>query len=195
MAPRAVAVLSSVLLIAVAGCTPTYEVHTIAAPNVVVSRFQTFRILPVPPRRDGRASEGPYDPMVNNSITNRALRETVARAFAARGFVQDESRPDFLVAVYASACERLDVGLWDYGYPHAPRGRNLPSESLTTYTAGTVVVDVVSPMTRELWWRGTGTARLSEKPSADMKELQKAAAAIVKEFPAAASPAAVALRR
>jgi hypothetical protein len=194
MAPRAVAVLSSVLLIAGTACAPTYEVHTIAAPNVAVSRFQTFRILPVPPRRDGRAEEGPYDPMVNNSITNRALRETLARAFAARGFVRDETRPDFLVAVYASACERLDVGLWDYGYPQAPWHRGPSPASPATYIAGTVVVDVVSPVTRELWWRGTGTARLRENPVTDMTELQKAAEAIVRAFPPA-SVRAVALRR
>ena len=167
-----------------AGCGPSFHVQTMAAPDAGLSTLSTFRVLPVPQPRDGRARAGSYDPMVNNSITNRALRETLTQAFAGRGYVVNEQSPDFEVAVYASAHEKLDVTLWDYGYPYWPRWgwSRLRRETVTEYTEGTVVVDVVRSRTRELLWRGSGTARLTEDPVRDIKELQKVAAAVIKEF-------------
>lgn len=176
-------------------CAPTYDVQTLAAPEASITSLRSFRVLPVPQRRDGRQAGGSYDPMVNNSITNRALRETITQTLTARGYVVNEQRPDFAVAVYASADEELDVTAWDYGYPYWPRWRYpLPEERVTTYTEGTVVVDVVDPGSRELWWRGSGTARLSREPARDTRELQKVAEAIVKRFPRAAAPAVTANR-
>lgn len=193
-----VAAASGMLLWLSASCAPSYEVRTLASPDARITSLRSFRVLPVPSRRDGReGAGGSYDPMVNNSITNRALRETISRALMARGYVADEQRPDFAVAVYASAYEELDVTVWDYGYPFWPRWRDpmWPAERVTTFTEGTVVVDVVSPSSRELWWRGSGSVRLdNEDPAKDTRQLRKVAEAIVKRFPAAAAPAVTAAR-
>ncbi len=184
------------LALSAVACAPTYEVRTMAAPGTRLSELHTFRVLPVPRPRDGRAAGGAYDPMVDNSIANRALREAITTAFQDRGYVVDERTPDFAVAVYASAHERLDVTEWDYGYPYWPwrRGYGRAGDRVSTYTEGTVVVDVVDGRSRELLWRGTGSARLSEDPVADTKELQKVARAIVMKVPVEV-PRAVAERR
>jgi hypothetical protein len=182
------AAASGLLLMLGAACgRATYDVHTMVAPEAALAQLHSFRLLPVPPRRDGRGPVGAYDPMVSNSITNAALRDAIATALVARGYVIDETQPDFEVAVYASAHEELDVTLWDYGYPHWPvqRGGRLPGDRVETYTAGTVVVDMIDPPTRELWWRGSGTARMTEDPDEDMKELRKVAREIVRRFPPA----------
>ena len=186
------------LALSALGCAGSYHVRTITAPDANVAGFQTFRVLPVPPPRDERARAGAYDPMVNNSIANRALRERIAQAFHARGYALDERAPDFAVAVYASARERLDVTAWDYGYPYWPRwgrGARVPlRERVTEYVEGTVVVDVVRAGTRELLWRGSGSTTLSEDPTRDVAELRRVAAAVVKKFPKA-TPRAVAAGR
>ena len=181
------AVIAGVLLMNIAGCAPRYTVHTVTAEGAPLASLRTFVVLRTPRARDGRPRTSPYDPMVANSITNGALRQTITNAFASRGYMLDERQPDFAVAVYASAHEELDPSAWDYGYPAWPRWPSPQQRTpQATFTAGTVVVDVVNPNTRELLWRGSGSSRMAEDPAADTRELQRIAAQIVEQFPRAA---------
>lgn len=196
-ASRAVA-LRAALVVAALGCAASYQVRTLVAPDARLDRLHTFRVLPVPTPRGGRNHADAYDPMVNNSIANRALRSAVTDAFLARGYDADSAAPDFVVAVYASAQETLDVTAWDYGYPYWPRGgwgpRVQPRERITVYTEGTVIVDVVRPDTRELLWRASGAATLTKEPAQDVAALRRVAEAVVKRFPRA-TPRAIAAGR
>ena len=185
-----ITLVGGALAITAGACASTLHVDTLAAPNAGFSALTTFRVLRVPPPRDGRPRSDTYDPMVNNSIANRALRETITKGFTAQGYTVNELAPDFEVAVYATALEKLDVRMWDYGYPFWPRSRwNWDSQRYmvehTEYTQGTVIVDVIRPHDRELLWRGSASARMWEDPPTDVKELQKVAAGIVKKFPRA----------
>ena len=175
-------------LVMSAACASTLHVDTLAVPNAGFASFTTFRVLRTPPPRDGRPRSDTYDPMVNNSIANRALRETVTQGFTARGYTVNELAPDFEVAVYATAHDKLDVTMWNYGYPFWPGSRwNWDSRQFmvehTEYTEGTVIVDVIRPHDRELLWRGSASSRMWQDPPTDVKELQKVAAGIIKKFP------------
>lgn len=175
------------LALAVGACASAIDVHTMVAPEANFAAPRTFRILEGPTRRDGRPLTGADDPMVNNSIANRALRDRIAREFTARGYRAAEGDADLLVAFYASTRETLDVTVWDYGYaPRWPWPRMGVQQRITEVTEGSVVVDVIDPRTRELLWRGEGSARLSDDPAENIKELARAAAAVVKRFPARA---------
>jgi len=158
-----------------------------AAPEVSFNDLQSFRMLPSPARRDGRPVTGEDDPMVANSIANRALRDHIIKSFQDRGYALDNRNPNFAVAFYASARERLDVTTWDYGYPFYPGWPRYPqqSPSVIQYTEGSVVIDVVRPGTRQLLWRGVGKAVFSDDPVENVKQLTKAAEAIVAKFPEA----------
>lgn len=182
------------LAVVATGCGSPLHVQTMAAPDAGIARFSAFRVLPVPPPRDGRPAAGAYDPMVNNSITNRALRETITKGFVNRGYVVNERAPDFEIAVYATARDKMDVTTWDYGYPFWPRRGWYAGvrPTVTEYTEGTVIVDVLRALDRELVWRGSASARLEKDPSQDVKALQKVAAGIVKKFPHAAQRAVAA---
>ena len=181
--------LAALAALTLAGCGSRIEVRTMAAPEASFAGLQTFRVLPGPARRDGRVVSGADDPMINNSIANRLIRESIVTAFQKRGYAIDETRPDFAVAFYASTREALDITAWDYGYPPFPgypgwrRGRSW--QSVTVYTEGTVIVDVVNPRSRELMWRGEGKAYLSEDLNQQVKELAEAAGAIIAAFPRA----------
>ena len=179
-----------------AGCATSYDVRTMAAPKVTLTEFRTFHLLATPHRRDGYVPAGDYDPMVSNSITNRALRSSVQSAFESRGYVDEAWTPDFAVAVYASARDKLDLTQWQYTpYPWWRHGWSMGvSTYATQYKEGTVIVDVVNPETLDLLWRGSATATLGEDPAENTKELQKAALAIVEKFPSAKSGPVVATR-
>ena len=181
----ALAIASVISLVA---CGTSYNVRTMASPKAPLTEFRTFHLLPMPSRRDREVPSGTYDPMVSNSITNRALRVTVQNAFENRGYIDVEWMPDFVVAVYASAREKLDLAQWQFGYGY-PYWRNgwmigMPAYPIE-YGEGTVIVDVVNPETLDLLWRGSATAVLGDDSAANTKELQKAAAAIIDQFPRA----------
>jgi Domain of unknown function (DUF4136) len=166
-------------------CGRSIEIQTMAAPDAGLSELHSFRVLPGPARRDGRIVSGNDDPMISNSIANRTLRERIAKAFVDRGYAIDERKPDFGVAFYATAQEKLDVSTWDYGYPFRPRWGvyGPPAPMITQYTEGSVIIDVVKPVTGELLWRGVGKAELIDGPDRNLEQLAKAAEAIVGRFP------------
>lgn len=184
---RLVACMSFAML--AGACSSAIEVRTMVAPDAGLTALHTFRMLPGPARRDGLAVTGADDPMISNSIANSAIRQQIAKAFESRGYTRDESRPDFAVAFYATAREKLDVTTWDYGYPfYPPWGRmGPPMQSVVQYTEGSVIIDVVRPGTRALLWRGEGKAQLTDDPTENVQQLVKAAEAIVAQFPEATS--------
>jgi hypothetical protein len=171
--------------IAASACGPSIRVTTTIAPNAELSQLHKFRILTPPPRSRGRPL--PDDPMLANSISNQVLHTSVTDAFLARGYTLDPTAPDFTVAYYASARERLDVTVWDYGYP----GRwwrgwgGPPMATVTPYTEGTVIIDVINAQTKELMWRGRGEAVTSPDPGEYQQHLRDAVQAIVRKFPTA----------
>lgn len=182
--------------LSVAACRSTIDVRTMAAPDAGLSRLHSFRMLPAPPRRDGRPITGDDDPMIANSIANRAIREQVSKSFLDRGYALDTRNADFVVAVYASAREKLDISAWDYGYPFRPGWpqQTPPAPTMIQYVEGSVIIDVLTPGTRELLWRGEGRADLTDDPADNVRQLVKVAAAVVSKFPQG-SPRVVASRR
>lgn len=167
-----------------ASCAASTRVHTTVAPDARLERLHTFRVLTPPPRQDGRVT--PTDPMLDNTITNRALREDLANAFTSRGYTLDDRDPDFTVAYYASTKDKLDVRMWDYGYRGRWGGWREPAGyAVQPFTEGTVIVDVVDARTRDLLWRGMGVSRVSDDPDEYVRALRKVAKDIVGKFPTA----------
>jgi Domain of unknown function (DUF4136) len=173
-----------------------YSVRTMAAPSAMLTRYHSFHLLPTPRRHDGARKSGAYDPMVSNSIANRALRGTVSGELEALGYHDSEWMPDFVVAIYATTHQRLDLGMWEYGYRDSPEwwSVTVPDQASTSYPEGTIIVDIVDPETLDVLWRGSATIALDHDPLENAKELVNAAAAIIDRFPRA-KPIAVAARQ
>lgn len=170
-------------LVLAAGCSRGIQVQTMAAPEAAFAGMHSFNMLAPAARRAGEPAQPTDDPMIDNSIANRALRAEIARAFADLGYTETVRNADFDVAFYASARERLDVSAWDYGYPFLPGWvRPLPP-MMTTYTEGTVIVDVLRPGDRMLLWRGHAHTELTDSPTKNLERLGDAARAIVSKFP------------
>lgn len=175
--------LTLTTLAVIVGCGPRTEVRTIASPDAGFSGLHGFRMLPGPARRSGQAATLSDDPMINNSIANRALRAQIVKSFTELGYEESARGADFAVAFYASAREKLDVTEWDYGYPFFPRWGRPTQQWVTTYTEGTVIVDVLRASDRVLFWRGEGHTALTNDPKENLERLENAARAIVAKFP------------
>ena len=184
-----------------ASCSSGVRVRTTVAPDANLSGLHTFRVLGPPQRRTSAPPLSENDPMLDNSITNRELRDDLVKAFEARGYALDGNNPDFVVAYYAGTKEKMDTTYWNpdpwyrYGYRYGVRaGRSFswawpwysyatPPMQVTEYTEGSVIVDVVDPRSKELLWRGQGVAAVSDQPEAYRKDLAETVGAILKKFP------------
>jgi Domain of unknown function (DUF4136) len=173
-------VLAIAAAIALTACSHNIEVRTIAAPNATFAGRSTFRILPTPIHRG--AALAANDPMLVNSITYHAIRDEIQRAFAARGYVYSPGSADLDIAYYATAEPVLDLRTFDYGY----NWRGFPRQyvDVVQYTQGTVIIDVIDPVTHGLLWRGQAQAAVDTDPDKFASELRKAVDAIVAKFPA-----------
>src|SRR5256712_5626719 len=181
--------LMTATLLAVGACAGGISVRTALSPDASLHGLRTFRVLPTPQPKLAGAVSSTNDPMLVNSISNRALRSDLAQEFAGLGYVATDSNPDFCIAYYASTNQKLDVTSWDYGYGWRPRwwsgwgrryGRGWGGDwgmqsgpVVTQYTEGTVIVDVIDPKTKDLLWRGQGVAAGLGKPAAIRQGSQK----------------------
>jgi len=182
---RFLAALAAISL-ALAACA-SVDVHTVTSPDAHLGALHTFSVMSNPKPRSPSALAA-NDPMLVNSVTNQALRADVAKGFEDRGYAISD-HPDFAVAYYASTKDKLDVTYWDYGYPFYPGwwggwGPG-PSETVTPYTQGTVIIDVIDPSTKELLWRGQGVATVTDDEVQYEQDLWKAVTAILEKFPQA----------
>jgi uncharacterized protein DUF4136 len=171
----------AILLVA---CGGNVQVRTQAAPDASFAGRSTFRFLPMPRTSAGALPGDIIDPMVDNSITNRALRDEIRSGLESRGYrAATDGTADLEVAFYASATQALDIRTYDYGYTW----RRWPREytEVTPYERGTVIVDIVDPSTHELLWRGQGVAAVSSDPNKFADAARKEVDAILKKFPAA----------
>lgn len=181
--------LAAVATLLVTACGPAIRVHTVISPDASLGHLRTFSILPAPKHRVPGLI-GANHPMRENSMVNRALREGLVRAFEGRGYVVDDTTPDFVVAYYASAREKLDVTYWDYGYRWRSGwwrgwGPGWYGPAVTRYTEGTVIIDVLEANSLELLWRGQGIAVVSEDEQQYIADLVETVTAILERFPRA----------
>jgi hypothetical protein len=183
-----------VLLLAAAlgGCS-TLEVQTDYDPTADFSGFKTWAWVP------GRQAET-GDPRLDNAILDGRIRRAVEIQLAEQGFQKaSASEPDFLVGYLAAIEGKLDVQTVDryYGYGPGPaRSYRYPprwrsggvygSETYVyEYEEGTLILDVVSPRTRQLVWRGSATAEVNQTADQERRDerLREAVRKMLERFP------------
>jgi hypothetical protein len=203
--------LAGAAAITITGCSSGITVRTTAEPGASLAGLHTFEVLTPPTRAANASPLSTNDPMLENSITNRHLRDDLRQAFQSRGYaVAPQSSADFLVAYYAGTKEKLDTTYWAptmapawryrywgrrswawpyYGAPYYSGMNPWGSASVSSYTQGQVIVDVTDPHTNQLLWRGQGVEPVSSDPNQYATDMQKVVNAIVAKFPQASAAA------
>ena len=178
--------LVSVLLGAlVFGCSSISVNHSFD-PAADFSRLETF----------GWMSSPEVSPAEDLELRN--IRFALKQQLGAKGFTEDESAPDFLVAIHGGRERRVDVQQWGYGYAdrayfYGRRGRwgsvAAPPARIDyrrgtdtfEYDIGTLILDFVDPPTKQLIWRGVATAVVDDPVSP--KKIDQAVAKLLENFP------------
>lgn len=161
-------------LLALAGCS-TMRVSSDYDRDADFSQLGTFDWMPAPPRR-------PSAPRLGNSFVQRRIRGALERELTAKGYRKVSRDPDFLVAFFTAAEDRVAVHrineYWGY------RGRWVTRVQVDHYRLGTLIVDIVEPRRRELVWRGWATDAVRGRDPEKMEnKMTEAVVKILREFP------------
>jgi len=198
----------SVFLVSVlmAGCT-TIAVQHDYDEQASFDDYQTFSWIPAKNTQD---VPGPYR---DDGLLDKRIRRAVNNALAHQGYTeQPDGTPDFYVVYrvgledvyydsgysygfgypygygygYRSGFRRSFFGYGGYGYPYGGYGYGSQG-AVTTYTEGTLVIDIIDAGTNELVWRGAAVSALGDA-TYDAKDINKAVEKILEEFPPLSYP-------
>ena len=136
------------------------------------------------------------DPLVDNELMSKRIRRSVETQLNARGMVKTavSSNPDVLISYHVSTKERMDVHTYfnHFGYHpyfgHSYFGRAGFGHSDITvqqYTAGSFVIDIIDPETKQLVWQGVSERRLNQQGTPKQKDhyVDETIRAILDKFP------------
>ncbi len=202
----------SVFLVSVlmAGCA-TVSVQRDYDEQASFDGYQTFSWIPAKNTQD---VPGPYR---DDGLLDKRIKRAVTNALAHQGYTeQPDGTPDFYVVYrvgledvyydsgysygfgypygygfgygygYRSGFRRSFFGYGGYGYPYGGYGYGSHG-AVTTYTEGTLVIDIIDAGTNELVWRGAAVSALGDA-TYDAKDINKAVEKILEEFPPLSYP-------
>ena len=179
-------ILTSVALIFLSGCS-TLSVGYDFDQKANFSQYKKYDWLPFP--KDMKVNE-----------LNRARFVTaVENNLAKKGFSQNSSKPDFVIATHFGKENKVDITNW--GYTYAPNGyyggygyrhsgyagsyANTGGVSVYEYEQGTLILDLVDANTKKLIWRATAKAIVSpaSTPEKQTEKIENAVQEILENFP------------
>ena len=167
--------LLSVLLVS---CS-SINISTDYDPSRDFSSYETYRWA------RGR-EKNPRNVLARDPLLSKRVQFAVDKALQSKGFTKlEKGQPDFIVIVHAGTAEKLQVhhqsGYWYRGWWGPYGGYTTVSQ----YTEGTLVIDIVDRAEKELSWRGiaTGSVRSRPDPEAAREDIEYAIEEILYEFP------------
>ncbi len=202
--------LLSVFLVSVlmSGCA-TIAIQRDYDDTASFDNYQTFSWIAAKNTQD---VPGPYR---DDGLLDKRIKQAVARSLIDQGYTeQSQSTPDFYVVYrvgleekgysygfgypygygfgYRYGFRRSFFGYGGFGYPYGGYGYGSQG-AVTTYTEGTLVIDIIDAKTNELVWRGAGVSTLGDE-TFDVKAINKAVEKILEEFPPQTYPAKPSLK-
>jgi len=145
---RSAVILALTAIVFITGCS-TIQVESDYNREVDFSKYKTYRWIP--------HVKGTEDnPLMNDPLIESHVRNAVNTEMTKKGFTKiEEGHPDFLMAYYFTARNRVDVTHY-YGYWY-------PQTNVYRYQEGTLVIDMVDRAEKQLIWRGWATGVLEDR--------------------------------
>jgi len=182
-------VLTSIALIILNGCS-TLSVDYDFDQKVNFSQYKKFNWLPFPKN------------MEVDELNRARFVTAVEDNLASKGFNQNSSNPDFVIATHFGKENKIDITNW--GYTYAPSGyyhgygyrhpgsygyagsyASTGGVSVYEYEQGTFILDLVDAKTKKLIWRATAKAIISpaSTPEKQTEKIRNAVHKILENFP------------
>jgi hypothetical protein len=163
------------------GCT-SIQVTSDYDPAADFSRLKSFAWAPV-------HEQGAPDARLDNDPLDKRVRKAIDKQLAEKGFQYVMGgEPDFWVTYHAGVENKVDVQTLYRSYPYRPGYVAWGGYSETIvrdFDQGTLIVDIVSPSSSKLIWRGTAQAEVHQNSSPEKrtKLVNDAVAKILSKFP------------
>jgi len=154
------------------------------------NNYKTFDWLPFP--KDMQVDE------LNRARFVTAVEDNLAK----KGFEQNTSQPDFVIATHFGKENKIDITNWGYSYApsgyYGGHGYRHPGSygyaggyaatggvSVYEYEQGTLILDLVDAKTKTLIWRATAKAIISpaSTPEKQTEKIRDAVTEILENFP------------
>ena len=123
-----------------------------------------------------------------DSLWEDRIKHDVDAQLAAKGWTQVPSNGSASITAFRSTHEQPTLETFYNGFGGGWRWRGGGGMGMSTTTTdnikvGTLVVDIFSSQTKQLLWRGTESADLSNSPDKNAKSLAKDVNNLFKHFP------------
>ena len=139
------------------------------------SQYTTYRWVKQDP-------DVPSGKRAQHSMLENRVKSAVDADLAGKGYRRVESgRPDFLVAWYIGAQDKVNVER--YGYRYGPRGRWYGTNvHVHHYKEGTLILDFVDPDDKVLVWRSTAVGSMKYLTKGE-HEVRSSVEKMLEKFP------------
>lgn len=124
-----------------------------------------------------------------SDLVHKRIIEYVDVELAAKGLSKVASDPDVYVIYHGDDNEMTVLNTSTYGYGYGRGwgyyggGMGGSTTTVSTYTEGTLVIDMYSAEKKELIWRGSVTGTIDEDPQKNAKIIKKAVEKLFKKYP------------
>ena len=119
----------------------------------------------------------------DNGFAAKRIKESVNKELAAKGFRQVFDNPDFFIGLSIVKQARREIVDWCYPYPSY--GGYGGGHIIDVYEEGTLILDFVNAVTKELLWRGSATSVIEYDLTPKQREerINEAVAKVLENFP------------
>jgi len=118
-----------------------------------------------------------------NPTGEALVRSALDAALQSHGLKRVDRSPDLFVASHVTRSDQQQISVQSYGARNNQSAWEVSENGPQEIPVGTLIVDIVDAQSKELIWRGTGTATLSDKMSRNEKKLNKVLTKMFREFP------------
>ncbi|MFP6663539.1 MAG: DUF4136 domain-containing protein [Deltaproteobacteria bacterium] len=201
MMKTGIRLLVPVLMLAVSACSAQRAIVDFD-PNENYAALKTWAWIP----REAKSVENLKD---RNDLIKRRIESSIREDLTTKGYRKVyEQEADFFVAYDTVVDEKADVRttgggyVGGYGYPYGGYGYGRyagygygryggygvsipPSTVVRKYKEGTLIIDLLDPRDKELFWRGHASTKLSKRPTPQdtTTKIRETVAEILQHFP------------
>ena len=117
-----------------------------------------------------------------SDIDKRRILRAIETELKVKGMTVS-TNPDILISIFAKSTKEIDVYNHNYWYPHYYN--SFYRNNFSTYTKGTLLIDIIDAKGKQLLWQGVGKGTLNTSGNVERKEsrINEFVAEIIAKYP------------
>ncbi len=148
------------------------QVHSDFEKGVDFNKYQTYAF-----------QKSSIDKVEISDIDKRRILRALEKNLSEKGYTKSE-QPQFLVSFFTKEREQVDVWQNNIAWGWGPWwGPGWGGTQVTSYTEGTLYIDIIDVSTKELIWQGYGVGALNPRTKNKEERIHEFVLEILKKYP------------